>query len=127
MKENSKSFFLFRQNNSGGRFQEPAVEVFVEAETLDEACESTKSHFTLCVDTGMYADYDNCGCCPCCGHRWDKPYSEDPLNKESIEFHLANFKVSYMGSTQVALITKDGLIFIGDSESKLSTIKKYMQ
>lgn len=62
-----KTFFQVRQNNSGGSFHSPAVKVIIEASNLSEVSDKISSHFQLCGDSGRYADYDDCGCCPSCG------------------------------------------------------------
>ena len=57
------SFYTFRQNNSGGTFTLPAINVSVEADSADEANDIAESH-------GVYFD-DNCEVdCECCGQRW---------------------------------------------------------
>ena len=53
-------WFHFRQNNSGGYFKAPAVEVFIEA--VDEAGAQARANFI-----GM----SNAGSCSCCGDRWN--------------------------------------------------------
>ena len=107
-----KSLFHFRQNNSGGHFDKPAVHVLVEAPTLEDAVRLTAPHFTLCGDSGRYADYDDCGCCPCCGHRWHEPYSGAPMDAEEIDWVFAPEAFTRLrGDTPChALITPDGEI-----------------
>lgn len=61
-------FYEYRQNNSGGRFLAPAVRVFVEADTPDEAD-------TIAEWNGLYFDgVDGGRDCPCCGDRWCRAY-----------------------------------------------------
>ncbi len=57
-------YFEFSQNNSGGSFTGPAIRVFVEADTPNEANAIAEAN-------GLYFDgvadgYD----CECCGDRW---------------------------------------------------------
>ncbi|MGZ0151897.1 DUF7296 family protein [Kribbella sp. WER1] len=58
------SFYNFRQNNSGGRFLVPAINVTVEADTPYEANRIAQEH-------GVYFDGCESGMdCDCCGDRW---------------------------------------------------------
>jgi len=122
---NSK-FFEFRQNNSGGTFEPPAVCVLVEAESSEDACRKTNPHFSLCGNSGMYAEYDSCGCCPCCGHRWSEPWVEPQPESELIDSIKKN-GLSYMGGVSTALIKADGLIIVGDSPERLESILEYIE
>lgn len=62
-------FYQFRQNNSGGSFDEPAINVIVEASSAVEANEIAQQH-------GIYFDGCDSGTdCSCCGDRWS-PASE---------------------------------------------------
>lgn len=54
-------FYTYRQNNSGGFFTEPAVNVIIEAKNADHANDIAESK-------GLY--FDGEGDCPCCGDRW---------------------------------------------------------
>lgn len=54
-------FYVYRQNNSGGSFRPPAVDVIVEAPSAAEAD-------TIAEGLGIY--FDGAGDCPCCGVRW---------------------------------------------------------
>ena len=58
------SFYNFHQNNTGGAFIGPGINVVIEADTPYEAN-------TIAQDHGLYFD----GCadgrdCSCCGDRW---------------------------------------------------------
>lgn len=118
--------FHFRQNNSGGSWHGPAVNVFVEAETLPQAIALSADHFTLCGDSGLYADYDSCGCCPCCGHRWTKPWDEEgePM-AEAID--IIKKDVVYMGAVNSALVKSDGSILIGKTAEDVAGIVSYLE
>lgn len=119
-------FFKFIQNNSGGLFRGPAVHVFVEAKDMEDACEKTEPHFKLCGDSGRYAEYDDCGCCPCCGHRWDRPWGEEPETVEDIVEQIDDNGLEYMGGTSTALIKADGSIVVGDTAENLRDIRDYI-
>lgn len=57
-------FYEFRQNNSGGVFHLPAIQVFIEADSTDEANRIAERN-------GLYFDgADDGRDCPCCGDRW---------------------------------------------------------
>lgn len=116
------SYFVYHQNNSGGGFREPAVEVVVEAETLDEATEAASPYFTLCGDSGLYAEYDSCGCCPCCGHRWEPPWSDNPTAGSEIVARLRsprNRDLHWLGGVRVALIRSDGSLLVGERRDEI--------
>lgn len=122
------SYFLFRQNNSGGFFTEPAAAVFVEADTISEANERVSQHITLCGDSGLYADYDDCGCCPCCGHRWSAADAWDRMTAdECLQYAqrgglLCDNRRTYFGHTAYALIDASGDLLVADSDDKLDEL-----
>ncbi len=76
-------FYLFDQNNSGGRFivdDEKGIGeyVFIEATSIKDAVNRAE-------DIGIY--FDGCGegyDCECCGDRWSRPYGE---GKENIQLY----------------------------------------
>lgn len=125
MKTKAK-FFKIRQNNSGGKFKAPAVHVVIEAANVDDACELANRHFTMCGDSGLYAEFDNCGCCTCCGHRWTRPWSDKPDNATEVLDDVKRNGLTYMGMTSTALITASGDIIIADTSEKLQTICNYL-
>lgn len=62
-------WYEYRQNNSGGSFCKPALNVIVQAINQDVA-------ETLAERLGVY--FDGCssgGDCPCCGDRWYRDYN----------------------------------------------------
>jgi hypothetical protein len=64
-------FYDYQQNNSGGSFTGPAINVIVEADSVDDANRRAE-------DLGLYwygADHDGPDC-PCCGDRWYQAYKE---------------------------------------------------
>lgn len=67
-------FYEYRQNNSGGYFQnDKAIRevVIIEADSYEEANE-------IAEDLGIYFDGCDTGRdCSCCGDRWYEQYSED--------------------------------------------------
>ena len=69
-------FYHFHQNNSGGILLEPACEVFIEADTAEEAN-------AIGLENGIYfdgveKDYD----CDCCGDRWYRASQHDALEND---------------------------------------------
>lgn len=113
-------YFTYRQNNSGGSWKGPAVNVIVEADTLAEANERVGQHITLCGDSGLYAEYDSCGCCPCCGHRWSEPWDDKP--ESGADAADGNMTLNYMGAACTALIKADGEMIVGDTQERLDAI-----
>jgi hypothetical protein len=81
-------FYTYRQNNSGGRFSEPALYVIIESydPKVAEAIAGT---------VGVYFDGVHLGRdCSCCGDRWSswcqKPTSEPTVYGEPLESFLKN-------------------------------------
>lgn len=63
--EEMTTYWEYRQNNSGGSFIKPAVNVYIEAETPEEAD-------TIAQNNGIYFDPLFERDCDCCGNRWDE-------------------------------------------------------
>jgi len=87
-------FYHFRQNNSGGYFRDPAVNLLIEATSTDDANSRAER-------LGAY--FGGAGDCPCCGDRWyslwrDESGTEEPeLYGMSVEDYLNQDKF-YWGS-----------------------------
>ena len=113
-------YFTYIQNNSGGKWKPPAVNIVVEADTLAEANNLVGHYITLCGDSGTYAEYDTCGCCPCCGHRWTEPCSDEP--ESGVDAADGNMVLKSMSYTCTALIKSCGEIIIGDNQENLDAI-----
>lgn len=130
MSDTHQSFFIIRQNNSGGRFLPPAVSVIIESPTLDAAVFAIEQHgVSMCSDSGLYAAYDDCGCCPCCGHRWTRPWDDDPLERDVIEHlveQLRSDDLEWLGGVAFALIKADGTLIVGDTREKSVEISSYL-
>lgn len=74
--------YRFHQNNSGGFFKEPAINVFIHADSADEAN-------SIAVMEGIYFD-DDCEIdCDCCGQRWYRASEWDIVDEieEPSEWH----------------------------------------
>jgi len=67
-------YYRFRQNNSGGYLRVPALNVYVEASSEQEALNA----FTQ-ID-GCYFDPEYKRDCRCCGNRWDEYIWDRYLN-----------------------------------------------
>lgn len=102
-------FFQYRQNNSGGSFEGPAINVIIEAPTPRVAD-------AIAEDEGLYFNGVERGMdCPCCGDRWSTSWCEgtpEPtLYSQSIEEFL---KDGYAGTwerpgiPEVLVIRADG-------------------
>lgn len=121
-----KNVFVFNQNNSGGYFSDPSRNVIVEADSLDEAIKKSEPHFTLCGGSGRYADYDDCGCCPCCGHRWSLPWNDKPEEIEELVERIQRDGTENMRCVSTSLVKSDGSILIADTDKKLKEIVEYI-
>ena len=62
-------WYHFHQNNSGGYFEGPAIEVFVEASSAEKANDRATSVL------GLY--FGGAGDCQCCGDRWYPAFRDD--------------------------------------------------
>ncbi len=117
--------YIAHQNNSGGSFYAPAVNLLIEAETAESAIKLAESQITFCGSSGRYADYDDCGCCPCCGHRWEMITEDDRAEGDS--WQLINLKepkeMMRWGMPSYAFLDKDGLLVVGDTEAKFDLIR----
>ena len=68
-------WFYFGQNNSGSFYKSPAIYIFVEADTAEQANEVAASI------EGVYFDGVSDGIdCGCCGDRWSRAYPTDGYN-----------------------------------------------
>lgn len=112
-------FFVCQQINSGGAFGPPAVNVLIQAETVEAAEQLVSKHIQLCHDTGHYADFDECGCCPCCGHRWGiRQWALDSARAVG----LIGEATEYMGAVNAALIRSDGELIVGADRERHAEI-----
>ena len=117
-----KHFFSLYQNNSGGSWEYPAVNVIIEADNIEQARERAGRLITFCGDSGRYAEYDNCDCCPCCGHRWNDFWDDKPENNVELISRVEKEGLSYMGySPATALLKADGTLLLGKDETKTIT------
>lgn len=63
-------FYMFRQNNSGGKYKLPAIHVIIEAYSAAEAD-------AIAERNGIYFDGCDLGYdCRCCGERWSRQYCD---------------------------------------------------
>lgn len=83
-------YFEFNQNNSGGSFGPPAINVIIEATDAEQANE-------IAENEGIYFD----GCandrdCPCCGDRW---YPKNPAydKGDAVPSHYSTDLVEVLG------------------------------
>lgn len=75
-------YYQYRQNNSRGYFKKPALNVFIEADSVEE---SDKLFQTV---EGCYFDPYCRFDCNCCGSRWSTCYSEG-LTEEQMRATIA--------------------------------------
>lgn len=72
-------WYTYTQNNSGGFFEGPAEQVFVQATSAEQADEIAET-------VGIYFDDSGDIDCPCCGSRWDRqdvPWRENGTERPS--------------------------------------------
>ena len=81
------SLFVFCQNNTGGRFIPPAICVFVEADTAEEANDIAQTAGGVYFH-GVKSGKD----CDCCGDRWYPV--DDPLD---LTEYPQNDPIAYYG------------------------------
>lgn len=116
-------YYRIYQNNSGGYLKEPARMILVEAPDWKSMQRSIKEYVTFCGE-----EYDWCGCCSCCGHRWDEPWSRDGYSPESI---LQELNSPYNNTAEkipsFLLIYADGNDLLGDTPEKVEEIRAYFQ
>jgi len=75
-------FYHYDQNNSGGAFIEPALNVFVEASSSDEANAVAEAN-------GLYFDGIEEGRdCDCCGDRWSRAWRDSLVDMAEVEATL---------------------------------------
>lgn len=81
------TYYRYSQNNSGGSFGKPAIEVFIKAHSPEEADEIAVKH-------GIYFDPFYAVDCECCGSRWYEASSRDSceeLPPEDLDEWYDNF------------------------------------
>lgn len=76
-------WYTFRQNNSGGYFQEPAHFVLVQAHNPSEAVSLAERH-------GLY--FDGSGDCSCCGDRWSEPWEDGTPTPKVYDMSLVEYE-----------------------------------
>lgn len=69
-------WYKFRQNNSGGRFRKPAINVYIEA--MDAVQANSRA-----VDLDIY--FGGVGDCSCCGDRWERASEYNAQTEEPTE------------------------------------------
>lgn len=83
-------FFEYTQNNSGGLFSGPALNVIVEADSGTQANERAE-------EVGVYFDGCRSGLdCGCCGDRWSSFWGDPDLEPSHYGKSLATIKSDYL-------------------------------
>lgn len=116
-------WYHYRQNNSGGYWHSPAIEVIIEADNAAKANAIAQSH-------GLYFDGD--GDCPCCGNRWSEAYGKpDAENLEDLTVYRFSFTertASMSGIALAMILDKSGEVqkfYSFDSLSKVINVTKF--
>lgn len=114
--------FYICQNNSGGSFFGPALYVFIAAPSLKDAEALAEEYFHLCTTSERYGNFDECGCCPCCGHRWAMLYEAD---RDYAICYTEPLNMTNDGIPYIAFITNEG-ITIKNSAEDLPDLREKM-
>jgi hypothetical protein len=68
------TYFIYRQNNSGGSFDLPAVKVAIKADSPADAD-------AIALENGIYFDPEFEIDCDCCGNRWSEASEYDKFDE----------------------------------------------
>jgi len=112
-------FYEFSQNNSGGSFvvnKKLTHRLFVEADSVEEACVFAKS--LGCYWNGVDEGLD----CDCCGDRWHKPWDDDGVTypyewSKGIVFNSVEEHAQYVANNY-GMTVPDARIFYKDGSVK---------
>jgi hypothetical protein len=105
-------FYHYRQNNSGGGFNPPAINIIIEADNAEQANR-------LAIYDGLYFNgCDNGMDCPCCGDRWSEAWSDEKgtesptIYGESVEEFLKSDYANWGedGIPEVIIYYKNGTV-----------------
>jgi hypothetical protein len=93
-------FYKFRQNNSGGSFIKPAVNVIIEADSAKEANE-------IALTKGVY--FDESRDCYCCGSRWYEVDDQDGVtNLVDASFEQSKLLAGFYDDIPWELVVRKG-------------------
>jgi hypothetical protein len=91
-------YYVFMQNNSHGRFIDPATQLVIEAGSENEA-------LNIAFDLGVYFDPEFERDCECCGTRWGYPYAEDQV--PAVDDNIRQFAASDKVAAQLVIVKED--------------------
>lgn len=94
-------YYHYRQNNSGGSFTEPAINVYIEANTSEEAN-------AIAIQNGLY--FGGYGDCECCGDRWYNASERDAEDNPNTDPNDWDKKMSAMDNVPAVLVIKRELV-----------------
>lgn len=94
-------YYHYRQNNSGGSFTGPAINVYIEADTPEEAD-------AIAIQNGLY--FDGEGDCSCCGDRWYSTSEHNAEDNPDTEPSDWQKKMSIADNVPAVLIIKKELV-----------------
>lgn len=96
-----KKYYEYSQNNSGGGFIEPAVKVYIAAESAKEADK-------VAIKNGIYFDgVDNEIDCDCCGDRWYRAWDDGALKEPDVDNDNAKWWSEREGIPATLVIEKE--------------------
>lgn len=103
------SYFTFKQNNSEGWFDGPAIFLIVEA------CDVVEAH-SIAEKHGAYFEDAEEVACPCCDPRWTAPVETEipkldwqPLDEAAVRKYRRRYRrFRRMPDTALALVVRRG-------------------
>lgn len=112
--------YWFRQNNTGGYFSDPAINVIIEAPSAVEANSLVQEH-------GVYFDgVSKRKDCDCCGDRWCEVTEQDALTETELEQWFINSPTMFESRIQQSFGQKiKGILFVGNFSDPSKFILKY--
>lgn len=111
--------YWFRQNNTGGYFCDPAINVMIEAGSASEANDLAQKH-------GVYFNGATNGKdCGCCGDRWYEVTEGNALNERELEQLFTNSPTMFGDRVQQSFGQKiKGILIVGNVSDPSKFIAK---
>ena len=108
--------YNFRQNNSGGQWDESsqiAINMLIEASNYDEANDSAEQYGIYF--NGCSAGYD----CECCGDRWSRAWDDDVDEYSVFEFTDKEEAMTYFNEGKAQYLTYKAYIYFKDGTKEV--------
>lgn len=113
------AWYRFNQNNTGGKWQGPAMIVGVEAESVADA-------LYIAPRFGLYFNGCDAGLdCKCCGDRWYEPqeYAREDIRGyfDSNQFGLRDQSIKWAQRNNIAMVA----LYAADGSTEIVTPQNY--